>query len=82
MAMMLLLLPIFALAEAKDISSSLCIWTDPRVYSASYQMCTRSPLHKGKVLSRHNSNHSPPSSAEVKNKKELYLLSLKHLCGM
>jgi hypothetical protein len=38
-------------------------------------MCTGGPFPGGKVRSGRDADHSPPSSAEVKNELELYLLS-------
>jgi len=39
-------------------------------------MGTRGPFPGGKARPGRDADHSPPSSAEVENEKELYLLSL------
>jgi hypothetical protein len=62
---------------AKDFSSSLCIQTSSGA-QASYPMGTG-----GKAQPGHDTDHSPPSSDEVKKKQELYTASSsKHLHGM
>jgi hypothetical protein len=63
--------------EAEDFSSSLCVQTGFGAYPASCPMGTG-----GKARPRRDTNHSPPSSAEVKNEEELYLLSPMRLHGV
>jgi hypothetical protein len=60
---------------AKDFSSNLCVQTGSGAHPAS---CTVGigVLSPGvKARSGRNADHSPPSSAEVENEYELYLLS-------
>jgi hypothetical protein len=57
-------------AGAKDFSSSLCDQTGSGVHPASYPTGTG-----GKVQVGCDADHSPSSSAEVKNEEELCLLS-------
>jgi hypothetical protein len=64
-----------SLAEAKDFSSSLCAQTGSGAHPASYPMGTGGPFPRGKVWPGRDTDHSSPSSTEVKNEKELYLLS-------
>jgi hypothetical protein len=45
-------------------------------------MGTGGPFPGGKARPGRDADHSPPSSAEVVNEKELYLLSPKRLHGM
>jgi hypothetical protein len=45
-------------------------------------MTTRVPISRAKERPEHDADHSPPTSAEVGNEQKLYLLSLKHLCGV
>jgi hypothetical protein len=53
--------------EAEDFSSSLCIQTGSGAHLASCTMGTKGHFPGGKVQPRHDADHSPPSSAEVKN---------------
>jgi hypothetical protein len=55
---------------AEDFSFSPCVQTGSGAHPASYPMGTG-----GKVRPGCDADHSPPSSAEVKNEQELYLLS-------
>jgi hypothetical protein len=48
--------------EAEDFSSSLCVQTGSGAHPASYPMGTG-----GKARPGRDAEHSPPSSAEVKN---------------
>jgi hypothetical protein len=61
-------------AEAKDFSSSLCVQTRSEVHPASYTMGTGGPF-PGIKHGREVTLTTHPSSAKVKNEKELYLLS-------
>jgi hypothetical protein len=61
--------------EAEDFSSSLCIQNGSGAHPASCTMGTGGSFPRGKVQPGHDADHSPPSSAEVKNEQELYLLS-------
>jgi hypothetical protein len=54
-------------AEAKDFSSSLCVQTGSGAYPASCTMGTGGPFTGGKARPGSDPDHSPPSSAEVKN---------------
>jgi hypothetical protein len=56
--------------ETEDFSSSLYIRTGSGAYPA---FCTVGTM--GKAWPGRDADHSPPSSAKVKNEKELYLLS-------
>jgi hypothetical protein len=60
---------------AENFSSSLCIQTGSGAHPASYPMGTRGPLPGDEAWLGHDADHSPPTSAEVKNEQELYLLS-------
>jgi hypothetical protein len=62
-------------AEAKDLSSNLCVQTGSDAHPASCPMGTESPFPGGKELPGRDADHSPPSSAEVKDDQELYFLS-------
>jgi hypothetical protein len=62
-------------AGAEDFSSSLCVQTASGAHPASYPMGTGGSFHGGKARPESDADHSPPSSAEVKNEQELYLLS-------
>jgi hypothetical protein len=55
---------------AEDFPNSLCVQTGSEAHPASYPMGTG-----GKARPGRDANHSPPSCAEVKYEKELYLLS-------
>jgi hypothetical protein len=54
-------------AGAKDFSCNLCVQTGTGAHPASYPMGTVGPFPAGKAQLRSNADHSPPSSAEVKN---------------
>jgi hypothetical protein len=54
-------------AEAKDFSSSLCVQTGSGVHPASCTMGTGGPFSGGKARPGRDTDHSPPSSAEVVN---------------
>jgi hypothetical protein len=58
-------------AEAKDVSSSLCVQTCP----ASYLMGTMGHFPGSKAWPGSEADHSPSSSAEIENEQELYFLS-------
>jgi hypothetical protein len=60
-------------AGEKDSSSSLCVQTGSEAHKASCTMGT-GVLSRGKARPERDADHSPPSSANVKNEK-LYLLS-------
>jgi hypothetical protein len=62
-------------AGAKEFSSILFVQTGSGAHSASCPMGTRGPFLGGKVRPGRDSDHWPPSSAEVVNEYELYLLS-------
>jgi hypothetical protein len=62
-------------AEAKDFSSSICVQTSSGVHPASCTMGTGGSFPGAKAWPGRDADHSPPSSAEVENEKELYLLS-------
>jgi hypothetical protein len=64
-------------AEAKDFSSSLCVHTGCEAHPASCTVGTGGPFPGGKARPGRDADHSPPSSAEVENEQELYLLSLQ-----
>jgi hypothetical protein len=49
--------------------------TGSGAHPASCTMGTGGPFSGGKARSGRDADHSPPSSAEVVNEKELYLLS-------
>jgi hypothetical protein len=61
--------------ESKDFSSSLCMQTSSEAHPVSYPMGTRGPFPGGKARPGRDSDHSLPSSVEVKNELELYFLS-------
>jgi hypothetical protein len=63
-----------SLTGAEDFSSSPCIQTGSGAHPASWPMDTGGPFPGGKARPGRDADHSPPSSAEVKNKLELYLL--------
>jgi hypothetical protein len=62
-------------AGEEDFSSSLCVQTGSGAYPASCTMGTRGPAPGVKARPGRDADHSPPSSAEVENHLELYLLS-------
>jgi hypothetical protein len=53
--------------EVEDFSSSLCVQTGSGAYPASCTMGTGGPFPGGKARPGRDADHSPPSSAEVKN---------------
>jgi hypothetical protein len=53
---------------AKDFSSILCVQTGSEAHPASCTMGTGGPFPEGKARPGRDADHSPPSSAEVKNK--------------
>jgi hypothetical protein len=53
--------------EAEDFSSSLCVQSGSGVHPASCTMGTGGPFPGGIARPRCDADHSPPSSAEVKN---------------
>jgi hypothetical protein len=59
----------------KDFSSSLCVQTDSGAHPASCTMGIEGPFPDAKERPGREPDHSPPSSAEVENEWELYLLS-------
>jgi hypothetical protein len=59
---------------AEDFSSSLCIQTGSGAHPASYPMGTGVLSPGGKARPGRDADHSPPSSAEVKDELELYFL--------
>jgi hypothetical protein len=61
-------------AEANGFSFSLCVQTGSGAHPASSTMGTGGPFPGSKARPRHEADHSTPSSAEVKNEYELYLL--------
>jgi hypothetical protein len=64
-----------SLTGAEDFSSSPCVQTGSEAHPAHYPMGTGGPFPGSKARPGRNADHSPPSSAEVKNEQELYLLS-------
>jgi hypothetical protein len=62
-------------AGAKDFSSILCVQTGSGAHPVSCTMGTGGPFPGGKSRPGRDADHSPPSSAEVVNEKELYPLS-------
>jgi hypothetical protein len=50
-----------------DFSSSPCVQTGSGAHPASYPMGTGGSFPGGKARLGHDADHSPPSSAEVKN---------------
>jgi hypothetical protein len=61
--------------RTEDFSSSLCVQTGSGAHQVSCTMGTGGPFPGGKARPGRDADHSPPSSAEVKNEQELYLLS-------
>jgi hypothetical protein len=65
-----------SLAEAEDFFSTLCIQTSSWVPPPQPPLQWALGSYSGdKVRPRHDVDQSPPSTAKVKNEKELYLLS-------
>jgi hypothetical protein len=62
-------------AGAKDFSSNLCVQAGSGAHPASCTMGTWGPFPGGKPRPGRDADHSPPSSAEVVNEEEPYLLS-------
>jgi hypothetical protein len=62
-------------AGAQNFSSILCVQTGSGVHPASSPMGTGGPFPGGKARPGRDAEHSPPSSAQVVNEEELYLLS-------
>jgi hypothetical protein len=62
-------------AGAEDFSSILPVQTDSGAHPASCTMGTGGPFPGVKAQPGRDADHSPPSSAEVVNEYELYLLS-------
>jgi hypothetical protein len=62
-------------AGAKDFSSSFCVQISSGAHPASCTMGTGGPFPGGKARPGCDADHSPPSSAEVVNEYELYILS-------
>jgi hypothetical protein len=62
-------------AETKDFSSNLCLQTGSGAHPASCTMGTGGPFPGAKVRPGRDADHSPPSSAEVENEWEIYLIS-------
>jgi hypothetical protein len=54
-------------AEAKGFSSILCVQTGSEAHSASCTICTGGPFPGAKARPGRDADHSPLSSAEVKN---------------
>jgi hypothetical protein len=53
--------------EAEDFSSSLCVQTGSGAHPASCPVSTGGPFSRGKARPGRDADHSPPSSAKVKN---------------
>jgi hypothetical protein len=53
--------------EAEDFSSSLCVQTGSGAHPAFCPMDTGGPFPRGKARPGRDADHSPSSSAEVKN---------------
>jgi hypothetical protein len=64
-------------AGEKDFSPSTCVQTGSGAHPASCTMGTWGALPGVKRGQGRDADHSPPSSAEVKNEQELYLLCLQ-----
>jgi hypothetical protein len=62
-----ILLPEFVSYGAAAFSSSPCVQTGSGAHQASYPMGTGGPFPGGKGRPRRDADHSPPSSAEIKN---------------
>jgi hypothetical protein len=58
-----------------DFSSCVCVKTGSGAHPASCTVVTEGPFPGGKARLGRDADHSPPSSAEVENEWELYLLS-------
>jgi hypothetical protein len=53
--------------RAEDFSSSPCVQTSSGAHPASYPMGTGGSFPRNKAWPGRDADHSPPSSAEVKN---------------
>jgi hypothetical protein len=62
-------------AGAKYFLSNHCIKTGYGAHPASYSKGAGDPFPGNKAQPGRDADHSPPSSAKVKNEWELYLLS-------
>jgi hypothetical protein len=62
-------------AGGKDFSSNLFVQTSSGAHPASCTMGTVGPFPGGKARPGRDADHSPPSSAELVNEYELYILS-------
>jgi hypothetical protein len=69
-------------AETKDFSCNLCVQTGSGVHPASCTKGTLGPFPGSKARPGRDADHSPPSSAEVENEWELYVLSPKRFRGV
>jgi hypothetical protein len=58
---------VWSLAGAKDFYSSLCVQTLSGEHPASHSMGTRGPYSGSEMWTRCEVDHSPSSSAKVKN---------------
>jgi hypothetical protein len=67
--------------EAENFSSSLCVQTGSGAHPASCTLGNGGPFPEGKALPGRDFDHSPPSSAEVKNEWELAIPSLATPCA-
>jgi hypothetical protein len=56
-----------SLTEAEDFSSSPCVQSGCGAHPASYSMGTGGSFPGGKARPGRDTDHSPPSIAEVKN---------------
>jgi hypothetical protein len=54
-------------AGTKDFSFNLCVQTGSGAHPASCKMCTVGPFPGGKARPGRDADHSPLSSADVKN---------------
>jgi hypothetical protein len=61
--------------KSKDFSSSLCVQTCYKAHPASCTMGTEGPIPRDRAQPGRDTDHSTPSSAEVNNEQELYILS-------
>jgi hypothetical protein len=55
--------------------SIFCVQTGSEAHPAFYPIGTGGPFPGGKARPGRDTDHTPPSSAEVKNEYELYLIS-------
>jgi hypothetical protein len=62
-------------AGAKNFSSNLCVQTGSGAHPASCTIGTGGPFPGAKARPRRDADHSSPSSAEIENEYELYLVS-------